>query len=324
MSTVRYLPTDYIYSSARLRAREMLAMRHTYLLQLAEKKDAAELVAALVGDGVLHEGAAADFDGALDTMVREEFDLVCACLPQPQALAFLRYPADCHNLKVALKCHYRGIEPVPFFDKTGSVDTALLSGLPHAAHEAIPAHMREAIAKARKAYEQNGDPRVIDFMLDAACFADMAAQTSDMPLAQELVRARADITNLCTARRLLAMHLSSGEGTLTQAFVPGGALALEEVLTAFRGGESALRALADKGAYRGLFDGEDADADRFADSFYAGIANSAKALPFGIEIAVCYLQGLLTAAKNLRILYTAKKTGVPQDALAGRLRESYV
>ena len=178
---VTYRPTDYLYLSARLRAREAALVGKDRLARLAELGSAEEALSALISEGVLNGDAKSDPEGALDALLREEYGTVRAAAPNPALFAFLLYPTDCHNLKSLLKCHYRGVSPDALLIDAGSIPTEELAGLFERVPDTVPAHMRAAVDEARVAFERTGDPREIDFLLDAACFADMSENAAALP-----------------------------------------------------------------------------------------------------------------------------------------------
>ncbi len=321
---VSYNPTEYLYLSARLRAKEAGLVGKEDLARYAALQDAAEITAALVAEGKFP--ADTPREQALLAMLREGFDTVRAGAPDPAIFAFLQYPYDCHNVKTALKCHFARRDPDALFLDVGTVPVKELADIPASIPEALPTHLREALLKAHEAYVKTADPREIDFILDAACFADMAEAAGALPAAEKLVRARAEMTNLRTARRVLAMRAGvQGEQILSHAFLPGGVTDKEALLAAYREGRDALDALAAKGEFARVFDSEDpAEIDRAMDNAYVQLARELARVPFGAEVAVGYLIGVEYAVKNLRILLVAKETGADTATLNGRLRENYV
>lgn len=316
-----YLPNDYLYLSARMRAKEMGIVGKERLARLAAMSGE-EICATLSSEGGWPAGATRE--EALVAMLREAFALL-ADAPDPTVFAFLRYPYDCHNLKTALKCHILSRDPAPLYLDVGTVPVSELDGLPASVPPSLPAHMREATVAAYNAFLQNNDPREIDFLLDAACFADMV-DSCKLPLARELVRARAEMTNLRSCRRLLLMQAGElGERMLSRALVPGGESAPDTLLALYRGGEEAFFAYTAKSAYAGVFaTDEPAAIDRAADDRYLALAREGARVPFGAEVVIGYLVGVEYAVKNLRILLVAKEAGEDAETLTGRLRESYV
>ena len=319
-----YQPTEYLYLSARLRAREAFLVGKERLAQLAAMQDAAQITAALTAEGVFP--ADTPREEALCAMLRDGFATVREAAPDPRLFAFLQYPYDCHNLKTVLKCHFAGRDPGALLLDVGTLPVSALNELPAQLPEGLPAQMRKGVVEAREAYERTGDPRVIDFILDAACFADMEKDAAALPAAAALVRARAEMTNLRTCRRLLAMCAGeAGEAMLSQAFVPGGDTDREALLDAYRAGEEGLAALAAKGKYAGvLTEKTPAAMDLAMDNVYLDLAKEGARVPFGAEVALGYLVGVEYAVKNLRILLVAKETGADAETLKGRLRSSYV
>lgn len=323
---VNYRPTDYLYISARLRAKEAGLVGKERLARLAELPSVDEVVGALVSEGYL--AASPDTEEALTALLASEIAILRASVPDPSLFAFLQYPYDCHNIKSVLKCHYRGVSPDGVLVDVGTVPVTALSVLPGAIPCEIPLHMREAVEAAHVAFEQSGDPREIDFILDAACFADMRESAAPLPFAAELVRVRADLANLCTCRRVLAMYAgepSVAELTMSHAYLPGGEIGKEQLLSLVREGRAAFDAFVAKGRYHTVFEATDAaEIERRADNYYLAEARRAAAVPFGAEVAVGYLVGVEFAVKNLRILLAAKRTGADAATLGGRLRDCYV
>lgn len=321
---VNYHPTDYLYLSARLRAKEAGLVGKEELSRYAAMKDAAEITAALVAEGKFP--ADTPREEALLAMLREGFSTVREGACDPAIFAFLQYPYDAHNVKTALKCHFAGRAPDALMLDVGTVPASELSDIPASVPATLPTNLREALGKAREAYEKTGDPREIDFILDAACFADMAEAAKALPAAQKLVSARAEMTNLRTCRRVLAMQAGAqGEQLIAHAFLPGGVTDKESLLAAYREGREALDTLAARAGFARVFESEDpAEIDRAIDNVYLQLARECAGVPFGAEVAIGYLVGIEYAVKNLRILLVAKETGADTATLNGRLRENYV
>ena len=321
---VSYNPTDYLYLSARLRAKESGLVGKEDLARYASMKDAAEITAALVAEGKFP--ADTPREQALLEMLGQGFDTVREGAPDPGIFAFLQYPYDAHNVKTVLKCYFARRCADALLLDVGTVPVGELAQIPTSVPEALPTHLREAVARAREVYERTGDPREIDFILDAACFADMAEAAKALPAAEKLVRARAEMTNLRTARRVLAMGGGvQGEQILAHAFLEGGVSEKQELLAAFCEGREALDALIAKTAFAKAFESDDpAVIDREIDNVYVQIAREVARVPFGAEVAIGYLVGVEYAVKNLRILLVAKETGADAAELGGRLRENYV
>ncbi len=318
---IKYLPQEYLYLSARLRAKESGIVGKERLARFCAMPEA-EILSTLAAEGFFPPNTPRET--ALLQMLRDGFSVLCEA-PDPHALAFLRYPYDAHNLKTALKCHILSRDPSPLYLDVGTVPVSELTGVPTSVPESLPVHLREAVEKAYHAYLQNKDPREIDFLLDAACFADMA-ECNEIPLAVRLVALRADVTNLRTCRRLLAMQAGGmGEGMLRRAFLPGGTLTLDALLALYGGGEEEFFASVAKGEYARVFEKDDpAEIDRAAEDLYLCAAREGARVPFGAEVVIGYVLGIEYAVKNLRILLVAKETGEDTEGLNRRLRESYV
>ena len=323
---VIYRPTDYLYLSARLRAREASLVGKERLSRLCALKDADEVIATLISEGILPSDAKRDIEGALTAPLQEAYDILRESAPDPTLYAFLQYPTDCHNIKSVLKCHYRGVAADGLLMGAGSVPAEELLGLVEGIPTAVPQHMKEAIPEARTAFERSGDPREIDFILDAACFADMWESAEPLEVSRELVSARADMINLASCRRLLRMGAGvAGAATLAHAYLPCGTVEKDELLALYEAGENAFAEYVARSAYAFVFEADTpTELERRADDLYMQIARRAAQTPFGAEVLIGYLVGVEYAVKNLRILLTAKSSGADRESLGGRLRESYV
>ena len=108
---VTYRPTDYLYLSARLRAKEAALVGKEHLARYAGMQNATEITAALVSEGIFP--ADTPRETALTALLREGFATVREAAPDPALFGFLQYPYDCHNIKTVLKCHYLGRDPQP-------------------------------------------------------------------------------------------------------------------------------------------------------------------------------------------------------------------
>ncbi len=124
---VSYQPTEYLYLSARLRAKEAGLVGKEDLSRYALMKDAAEIMAALVAEGKIP--ADTPREAALAAMLREGFDTVREGAPDPAIFAFLQYPYDAHNVKTALKCYFAKRSPEPLYLDVGTVSASELADM---------------------------------------------------------------------------------------------------------------------------------------------------------------------------------------------------
>lgn len=322
---MRYDPGLYLYASARIRALESRLVGREKLRQLLELPDAEAILEALREHGIPKTD---DPLAAPEAALKAAFSAVAESVPDPTLPLFLQYPYDCHNLKVLEKCRVQGSDPAPLLIDLGSIPTETLLTAPEQAWIALlPPHLSQAVGEAREAYAKTGDPREIDFLLDRAAFADMAAAAAPFPLAPEWVAAKADLTNLLICYRILRLYPGElGQTTLRACALHGGSLGTDRLLTWHAEGEDAFLEALSHTPYAGIFE-KDAPfslIERRADDALSHRILGARSESFGAEIPIVYLLAAETQCKNLRILLAGKLAGKDTDTIRSGMRECYV
>ena len=326
----KYRNTDYMYASARIRALETALIGEEQLARLCEASSSQEILS------LLSEGdSAPNLTG--EVLIRNRLRRGYAELDKmgaAETVAFLRYPYDCNNLKLLIKCFAKGIDPEAMLsDGLGSCPLSVLKeAFADKKYDALPAHMAAAAPEAERTFSESGNPQAVDLTLDRACFADMAeaAKNSGMAYAIRLVEARIDLVNLLTTLRLCRMDLrAAGEPILRDALLVGGALDHALLVETLSGGKELLRERLAYTPYSSIASCLEGDAplgtiERACDNFRMELAKEAKFVPFGAELMIGYAMALEYEAMNLRILLAGKDASLPTDVIRERLRKSYV
>lgn len=329
-----YNPTEYIYSSARIRALENKLATRERLWHMADA-DSADAVISGLGDfgfESVRAGVPMKRDDVLESVLIEGYaeieSMECA-----RAVDFMRYQYDANNIKAIIKCAFRGISPDPMLSALGTVDLqSTRAAFEEKDYSAFPANIQRAASEAEEAFAVTSDPQKIDFILDKACFADMlaAVDRSGIELAKRLVRVKIDTVNLMTTLRMLRMRLGkTAAGILRDAYIAGGRFSVGELLDALDSDESELSRLAAVGGYgtiaTAIFEGEALGAvERIADDVWFGVAKEARCISFGAEIAIGYMAALEYEVKNIRIILAGKDASLTADVIRERLRDCYV
>lgn len=319
--------TEYLFSSARVRALETRLLGNARLAQLADVRTLNELSAAL--------GQEAPSE---NTRLKNAFDSVAAMIPDASVIRFLQYPYDCHNVKATIKCFARAEDPAGMLFTCGTVapeeierlPSALMSGGQDAARAQmlLPPHMADAAPEAAEVFARTKQAQAVDFLLDRACFADMLSAAEAVgEYAVRLVRCRIDTRNVLTACRLARMK-SQTAALWDAAVLPGGTLDTERLGTWATGGEDRVPEWLAATDYAPLVaayaeTGTLAAPERAADNLILRTAQTAKTVAFGVEVVLGYLVAVETEIKNLRILRTGRAAGLSAGEIRERLRESY-
>lgn len=329
--------TEYLYATARFRALEAGLVGKDRIEQLADAANAAEIFARLEEFGVaLVRDASGEVlaEQTLLGVLQAALDNIYESAPAPELYDFLKYPYDCNNVKVAIKCYLRHVSADGMLFDFGTVSAKDVEKMPaEGDFSALPAAMAAAAHQAIAAYEKTANPRMIDLILDKACFADMLAcvKCGGDPLHLQLLGTQIDLVNAMICLRLVRM--GGGEQArvlLEDAMIEGGTLSLQALLSAFEGGESALYDLLAHSGYDKLVqaikesDGSLAAAERAVDDYRMALVRTVRYTPFGASVLTAYFYAQEYAVKNVRIILAAKSAGLSPQTIRERIRTSYV
>lgn len=330
---MHYDPAEYLYASARIRAVEARLLDGQRFGQLLSMASADELLDALLENGgekaADRGGSATDrLEAFAEQSMRNAFLTVKESVPDPTLIRFLQYPYDCHNLKTLEKCRHKGLDPAKLLIDLGSVSKNTLLTVSEKDYLPLfPPYLAAAVEQCRVAFGKTADPQDVDFILDRAAFADMAAAAAPFPLAGEWVTKKIDLTNLLLCLRLLRMNNGElGRSLLTRAALDGGSLDLTLLSECYDGGEEVFFQAIAHTPYAGVFEKDSslAQAEKAADDHLMALIRKAKAIPFGAEVPVAFLLAAEAESKNLRILLAGKKAGLDRDTIQSRMRACYV
>lgn len=329
-----YKPTEYMYSSARLRSLETKIVGREELNRLVDADGAENILLSLTDHGfelvrnslgeILREDT---LMSALKSGFSELADMGCADVTH-----FLQYQYDCNNIKAIIKCDARGISPDGMLIPFGSVNVeAAKDAFLNKNYSVFPPAMAKAISEAEEAFAATANPQKIDFIIDRACFADMlmSADECGIELAKRLVICKIDLVNIMQTLRIMRMGLKESATALAdEVYIEGGSL----------GKRCFTDAISDKAGFvQTLFgskyysiaqmvenDAPLGDIEKKIDNIYLDMAKTAKSVPFGAEVAVGYIFAIEYEIKNIRIILAGKEAGLPSEVIRERLRECYV
>jgi V/A-type H+-transporting ATPase subunit C len=328
-----YNPTEYMYSSARIRALEIKIATKDRLRHLAdaENADAAEAALSELGFELVKRDGSVVREETLETLLIAGYSEI-ASMETDGAVDFLKYQYDANNIKAIIKCASRGISPDTMLSVLGTVKIdAAKQAFVDKDYSVFPKNMCAAIADAEEAFAETANPQKIDFIIDRACFADMldAADRSGIELAKKLVRTKIDLCNIMMTLRVIRMKLGkTAEGILGEVYISGGSFAEDTLVGALSSGEESFAHDVVRAKYESLataiVDGEPlGDLERRVDNLWFSVAREAKYVSFGAEIAIGYIAALEYEVKNIRIILAGKDAGLSPEVIRERLRDCY-
>lgn len=329
----KYRETDYLYSSARIRALEGQRIGRDRLERMLEANTSDDIMAMLDEHGFSWTGDSRE-ECLLTGLSNGYAELERATEGMVSPVRFLRYPYDCNNIKALIKCFARGISADEIlFDSLGTLSIEQVRvAFETKDYRMFPRHMAQAISKAEDSFAQTGNPQKVDLILDVACYADMLEETqrSGVSYAVRLVQAKIDLTNLLICLRLIRMNSgAAAEAFLEESLLSGGTLDRTLFTESLTAGEQNMAERLIYSRYSGfaalLAEGSPLYAlEKWSDDFWMDLARDAKFVPFGAEVLIGYAIALEYEIKNIRILLAGKDAGLDSDVIRERLRKSYV
>lgn len=243
-----------------------------------------------------------------------------------------RWQYDCNNVKAAIKCAKRGVDPADMTFDFGNLDVAAVTTcVEKNDFSALGEPFADAAREATDTFAKTGNPQWVDLILDRACYAAMLRDAGNNTTTLEWIRLKIDLTNVLTCVRLLRMKSGEvGKMMLRDAFIGGGTLPLSFFEDGYNRGEDALWGeLAKTGldAFAKNAGGSAAAltaVERAADNCWIASVKRAKMIPYGEEIIVAYLAAVEYEVRNLRIVLAGIEAGLSPKTVEERIRESYV
>ena len=329
---------DYLYGSARIRVLENALIGKDRMEILLQTKTLSELMGRLKEFGFEWKtdpaSGAVLREETLLSRLREAYREVLSLCDNDPALKLWLYPYDCNNLKVAIKCFFRQIDPIPMTFDFGTVSAEqIVKMVETRAFTDLPEAMTAAAEEAMAEYSKTRNPQLVDLILDRACYRDMlaAAETSGSAFVKALLQKKIDLTNLMICVRILRMQSGeAGKMLLRDALLEGGTLAQDQLLDWFEGGESFLWDRLAYSSYDRLArtvsesDKSLTAVERSMDDAWMEEIRTARYVPYGAEVLVAYLLAYEAEVRNLRILLAGKEAELPTQIIRERIRESYV
>ena len=329
LAKIRISDDNYLYASARVRARAANGIDAEILNRMTEARDAGEVFRILSEHGINvinGEDGTPDTEATLDTYLNSEFEVVQSFTHDPEICDLLRYPYDAHNLKSAIKSEMRGTSGELIYIDLGSVSASYVTEMmTKRDFGAFPENMAAAAAKAIEEFDKTSDPQRIDIAIDRACYADMLAlaERINKSFFSDTLRTKIDVTNILTALRV--MRMGADESYFSSCYIDGGKLSLDfhkKLIASGQEGFSEKLVSTDYSYIAAALEagGRLADAERICDNCYIDKLRTSYSIAYGAEVPYSYLALKDYEVRNIRIIITSKKVGLSPAEIRAKLR----
>ena len=326
--------TEYLSISAALRARETRLLTRERMERMVDARSGEESPKVLAECG--YPELPALTSRALDEMLSQAraglYRELKGAVPDPGLVEVFQMKYDYHNAKVLVKAAALGIDAGRLLMEGGRWSAAQIKdAFQRDSLRDFTDPFRQAVAQAREVLSAGSDPQLADFILDRACYAEMAAaaDTADSEFLRGYVRLLVDAANLRSAVR--AARMGKDSAFLSQALLPGGNVEVHALLSGkgsdlaalFRGGllgeaAAAGAALTVPGS------GELTAFERLCDNAVMNYLAQARRIPFGEQAVIGYLYARENEFTAIRTILSGRMAGLDGDTIRERLREAYV
>ena len=315
----------YAFAVGSVRVRESALLTKEDTLRLAGAKDAPEILRRIAENGYVSDEA--EPARVLEARQREVWDYLVGVLPEQKEFDCILIRNDFHNLKVILKAVVTGKEAKDLFAFPSVYDPLELQRAVFAGDvSALPEEMREPEQQAYDVLVKTGFSQFADAVLDRAAMetAIAFAKRTGQPVLIRLTETVAAVTDIRVLMRCIAVE--KAESFMRSAYCPCEALDTETVLSAAAEGREAFLKFLQSTSYADLAAALGEDPEGFevlCDEKIGEALLDGKTDAFGLAPLIRYYFAVNNEIRNLRILFSGKKNGLPEDKIRERMRFGY-
>lgn len=334
MSNNKNKDTDYLFLTSMLRARESKMLSDDKLTRLLETPgfdDAAKLIADS-GYTDMSGMTMLQVDEALDEHRAAAFRELAHYSQAVGLLDIFRLKYDYHNVKVLVKAMGANIDGTQLLSDAGRIPAKTLTeAFNTGERQFLPTAISAAISNAVGILSRTFDPQLSDLEIDKHYYRELLdkAAALDVDFITGYARLLIDSANLRTAVRMLRMK--KDQALLQKFLIDGGTLRPDLFLKLSPTGEE-LKEIYDAGvlanaAHLGqsaIGGGTLTAFERECDDALIRYLFKAKLIGFGTAPVLAYIAALESELMSIRMILTAKRSGIMPEVIRERLRTSYV
>lgn len=325
------MPQDSaIYGVSRIRSAERGFIGRERMRRLAET-DAGEALRQLVelGYGSMPDATLDDVEAMISNELAGAADLVREVSIDAVETDIFLMSADMHNLKLLIKLRLTGGNSEPQLMRGGCFDPKLLSHFVEEGEygEPLPEELADAFNALEVELIGEPDPAKVSTAIDSAYISYALGHGS--AFTKEYFRAFADFTNVAALLRVRAMKGDADR--LKALLVTSGDISRETLIKAFD--------MPDEGLVRALCSGNTRDdmkraleeaakvgaaaLERARDDHLMRLAANGTKETDTIAPVIGYLLAKRQEAKDVRLIMTVRRNGLPDEAMNERMRVLY-
>lgn len=320
--------TEYTFAVARIRANETYLLDKSAMEQLLAAPDMRSALQLLADKGWDTGGALEDPNAMLRRQTEEMWGLLTQVAPEPRELSFLTAKNDFHNCKAALKSLVSNQSPESYWLIPNTVPVDMIwDAVSNQNFSRLPSEMQQAAQEAYRLLVRASDGQRADTLLDRAALEAVKGRADETgsDFAKRLAELMCATANLKIALR--AAHTGRGDGFLQEALCECETLRKSALIAAAGRGVQELTQYLSETAYADCvqaFSKSFAAFEKWCDDLLMEQLDGARRVSFGLAPLVSYYVARDSEIKNIRILLSCKRLGLPAEQIRERMREAYV
>ena len=256
------------------------------------------------------------------------WSLLTEVAPDVGELSFLTAKNDFHNLKAALKSLVSDQSPEPYWMHPNSVPVKLIwEAVSNRSFSRLPTRMQQPGRLAYELLVRASAGQRADALLDRAALetAKGRAEETGSKFAIRLAELMCVTSDLKIALR--AVHTGRDERFLQDALCECETLRKSALIAAAGRGVQELTQYLSETAYAAcvpVFEKSFASFEKWCDDLLMQQLDEARRVSFGLAPLIAYYVARDAEIKDIRILLSCKRLGLPADQIRERMREAYV
>lgn len=318
---------DYLFAVSAIRANELNLLKDSDMEQLINAPDYKKAVGILTEKG-FGTPQGNNYSKMLDEEIEKTWKLINESAPEANALKTFIVKNDFQNLKAVLKAEMTGNEAEKYFVAPCVFDSEKMYKLiSERKFNELPEFISETAKKVYDAIVKTGSGQLCDIITDAAAIEAIVsfAKESGDGLLIKYADEFCLLTNIKTALR--AINTNKNRAFFEYAIAENSIIDKQQLIDgALKGRDEFLEMLSQKGLSKIVQAVENGTSafEKYCDDELMAIMKKAKMTVFGISPLAGYFIARETEIKCLRIILSAKLSGVSNDIVRERMRELYV
>ena len=318
--------TEYTFAVASIRCNETRLLTSQELNAVVGASSFEEAVRRLNDRG--YEIAGRDYAPALEKKLSDAWTLVETLLPDRSQFESILIENDFQNLKAAVKAFVCGKNADHLVFSPSVYDPALIrDAVMKNDNEALPEPLRHAHRSAYRILTQTRFAQLADSVIDRAAmeWSVTLAKKADHPVMEKVAQTR----TACTDIKVLYRCVKAGKAkSFTERCVAAcDAFDKAEIIKAAGEGMESLFGFLSRTGYAGAAEAlreSPAAFEKWCDDRLTDVLRGAKTDIDGIAPLAAYWFAAQNEVRNVRIILSAKCSGMSDETVRGRVREQYV